>query len=133
MSSSSSSSVTMIFFTTGSASASGVPCRTGGRGVASFAPPASILGGLADDAVTGDFSGVDLTEEAADFTGDDTGDATGEALFGGSIPGKSAANGEPAGAIMVSGEATGLGEGVLVLFDWSPTTGLDSSSGGALG
>jgi len=118
----------MIFFTTGSASASGVPCRTGGRGVTSFAPPASILGGLSDDAVTGDFSGVDLTEEADDFTGDDTGDATGEAFFG-----KSAANGEPAGATMVSGEATGLGEEVLVLFDWSPTTGLDSSSGGAFG
>ena len=127
--------MTIIFFTTGSASTSGVPFRTGGRGVTSFVPDE-----LADDAVTGDFSGDVPTEEAADFTGDATGEATCkatgdvtcEALFGGSVAGKSAANGEPAGAIMVSGEATALGEGVLVLFDCSTTTGLDTT-GGAFG
>ena len=125
--------MTIIFFTTGSASSSGVPFRTGGRGVA-----ASTSDELADNAVTGDFAGDVLTEEAAvDFTGDVTGDATGEVigetLFGKvSVAGKSA-NGERAGEILGSGEATGLGEGVLlVLFDCSATTGLDNS-GGALG
>ena len=91
--------MTIIFFTTGSASSSGVPFRTGGRGVA-----ASTSDELADDAVTGDFSGDVLTEEAAvDFTGDVTGDATGETLFGKvSVAGKSA-NGERAGEILGSG------------------------------
>ena len=88
--------------------------------------------------VTGDFSGDVFTEEAAgDLTGDATGDATGEeigeTLFGEvSVAGKSA-NGERAGEILGSGEATGLGEGVLlVLFDCSATTGFDTS-GGPLG
>lgn len=117
----------MIFFTTGSASSSGVPFRTGGRGVA-----ASTSDELD---VTGDFSGDVLTEEAAvGFTGDVTGGATGEVigetLFGEvSATGKSA-NGERAGEILGSGEAAGFGEGVLlVLFDCSATTGFDTSGG----
>ena len=117
----------MIFFTTGSASSSGVPFRTGGRGVTTS---------TSDELdVTGDFSGDVLTEEAAvDFTGDVRGGATGEVigetLFGEvSATGKSA-NGERAGEILGSGEAAGFGEGVLlVLFDCSATTGFDTSGG----
>ena len=135
-SSSSSSSVTIIFFTIEFTSASdSVPFRTGGRGATTFAPAASTSDELADDdgKSSGDFRGDVLTEEAADFTGDVTGDAaTGEATFGVSLAAGESAKGElsAAGATMVSGEATGSGEGVL--FDWSATTGLDTS-GRALG
>jgi hypothetical protein len=123
----------MIFFTTGtSASSSDVPFRTGGRGAA-----ASTSDELADDAVTGDFSGDVLTEEvAADFTGDVTGDATAEAKTGETLFGEVsvAANGDRAGEILGSGEATGLGEGVLLLlFVCSATTGLETSAGRASG
>ena len=119
--------MTIIFFTIEFTSASdSVPFRTGGRGATTFAPAASTSDELADDddgKSSGDFRGDVLTEEAADFTGDVTGGAaTDEAIFGVSLAGESA-NGElaAAGATMVSGEATGSGEGVL--FDWSATTG----------